>query len=252
MKNIFTEIVMFVLIAVFSFNVYGKDCPEFIEAAKSGDYDTVKKLLDEGCNIEMINDIGFTPLIISIFSNDSNDEVTKLLIDKGANVNATDSDDNPVLEFAVGANKIDIFKLLISKGADVNYTSKYTSSTALASACYAGLDEIAQLLIDNGAKVDVKDMHDFTALYQAVRREHLSTVKLLIKNGADVNTKDTHGHTALMMAVTTRSPKIMVSLIAAGADVNAKDDDGDTALSIAKANGPKQLMDILIKAGAKE
>ena len=71
-------------------------------------------------------------------------DMVKLLIKKGADVNAADNDGETPLFIAVYRDK-DIVELLIGKGADVNASNKYGETP---------LDEIS----NNKEKGEVKDM----------------------------------------------------------------------------------------------
>jgi ankyrin repeat protein len=86
---------------------------------------------------------------------------------------------------------LETVKLLVELGADVNATDD-SGQTALHSASYIGADAIAQFLVEHGAKVDVKDRYGMTPVTVAdgimppelprikrVRRPHESTAKLL-------------------------------------------------------------------------
>lgn len=56
---------------------------------------------------------------------------------------------------------------------------------------------MAELLIANGANINVKDDGKFTPLHDAARRGNTTIVKLLMTNGANVNAKTRQGWTAL-------------------------------------------------------
>ena len=106
---------------------------------------------------------------------------------------------------------------------------------------------MVKLLIDNGS-----DMGDSLSL--AVMRGHKEIVQLLIANGADVNVK---GYaiigTPLHSAVFHSRKEIAELLISKGADVNAKRNDGDTPLDLTIIRTTlDQLRPTQIKAAKKE
>jgi len=57
-------------------------------------------------------------LMLAIY--DEKEELSKLLIEKGANVNHKNENGDFALYFAIEANLTEITKLLIKNGADVN------------------------------------------------------------------------------------------------------------------------------------
>ena len=89
-----------------------------------------------------------------------------------------------------------------------------------------------------------------TALMQTVAKGYTDIAELLIKNGADVNVKDCLGWTALMAATGNGHAEIAELLIKNGADVNAKDNNGGTALMVAVENGHTETAQLLRKYGA--
>ena len=58
--------------------------------------------------------------------------------------------------------------------------------TALHMAAAEGCDDVAKVLIQNGADVNAEDKKT-TALHWAAEKGHVDVVKVLIQNGADVN-----------------------------------------------------------------
>ncbi len=72
--------------------------------------------------------------------------------------------------------------------------------TPLTLAVICGQTEIANLLLQYGAKQEVVDDADTTLLHIAARRDNLSLVQLLIVHGANVNAVDRDGHAAVFYA----------------------------------------------------
>ena len=85
---------------------------------------------------------------------------------------------------------------LISR-IDVNVKLK-EGFTALFMASDYGHLEVARLMIEKGAKLDLRDNNDATALYIASRNGHLEVARLLIEKGATVDLQTMHGATALI------------------------------------------------------
>ena len=92
---------------------------------------------------------------------------------------------------------IEVVKQHLAAGTDVNEGDE-DGDTPLIYAVEEGLKEAAELLIANGAKVNVKDnILDSTPLHQAFMRRKMEVIGLLIANGADVNAKSRTGATPL-------------------------------------------------------
>lgn len=84
-------------------------------AAKSGNLNLVKALLDAGAVIDSRDRGGRTPLMWA--ASRGNKEVLELLIERGADVNARDTRNRTALFCNVG-DRLDILEYLIKSGAD--------------------------------------------------------------------------------------------------------------------------------------
>ena len=151
-----------------------------------------------------------------------------------------------IAESAVG--HLEIVQLLLDNGADVNVDDD--GVTALWNASAAGHFEIVQLLLDNGADVNANgDRYDcITALIAASKEGHLEIVQLLLDNGADVNF-GRNDVTALITASEEGHLEIVQLLLDKGADVNADHNDV-TALIAASENGYLEIVQLLLDKGA--
>lgn len=163
-----------------------------------------------------------TPLHVA--ANKGNIKLVKLLLSKGANVNAVDKDgETPLREAAKGGN-IDTVKYLIEKGADVNAKNKY-GHTALMSARDT---KTLKILLDAGANINAAtNGNGYTTLSYSARDGEIDLVKFLISAKANVNKGIS---TPLILAAQEGHLDIVKLLLDAGANVNAYDEFGNTAL----------------------
>ena len=147
---------------------------------------------------------------------------------------------------------IEAVKQHLADGTDIELKCTGCGSTALGHAAKYGHNEIAELLIENGADVDAKDEDGSTPLHLAALMGYKEIAELLIAKGADVNAKKDDGSwTSLHSAAMTGSNEIVGLLIAAGADVNAKDAYGRTPLDDAIQQKRTETADLLRKHGGK-
>jgi ankyrin repeat protein len=72
-------------------------------------------------------------------------------------------------------------------------------------------------VLNNGAKINVKNNVGVSPLYGAAKGGHINVVKKLIEKGADVNTKNEDGISALQRASETGHKEIVQMLKRKGA-----------------------------------
>jgi ankyrin repeat protein len=167
----------------------------------------------------------------------------------------------PPLYYASRAGLAESVKLLLEKGADVNALAENHVSapagnyygTALQAAAARGHDQIVQRLLEKGADVNAPAGDDYgTALQAAAARGHDQIVQRLLEKGADVNAPARRAYgTALQMAASKGHDQIVQRLLEEGADVNAPArGEYGTALQAAAARGHDQIAQRLLKKGA--
>lgn len=150
-----------------------------------------------------------------------NPDVVRILLDHGANANAReDSYGETALMWAASENHPAAARLLIEHGADINARSntlKYPkdrfglegvvtvlphgSWTPLMYAARQGSLGVARVLAEMGADVNLTDPDGTTALVLAIINSHYDTAALLLMKGADPNLADSTGMSALYAAV---------------------------------------------------
>lgn len=131
---------------------------------------------------------GRTALMFAAQSN--NLQAVQKLLDKKANVNATDKDSWTPLTYACMKNNagLDIVKILINAGAKDD--GRYRQGTALLCAVQAQKQEIVEFLIQKKTNLDVQDNSGITPLMHACINGNEEIVKLLLNNGANVTLLD--------------------------------------------------------------
>jgi uncharacterized protein len=136
-------------------------------------------------------------------------KIAELLIAKGANVNGGDDMGETSLHSCSFWGYADIVKLLITKGADVNAKNKYNGGTPLFSTVgHEGSrisEEIVLVLLKNGADVNAKEENSgFTPLHYAAKNGNTKVLKILISHGAKINAEGDKGETPLSEALKSK------------------------------------------------
>ena len=130
-------------------------------------------------------------------------EITKLLLDYGADVDAKDDRGEPALYTAAREGKLPLVKLLLEHGADPNIKGGIVGN-ALTVAIMKGLNKIAETLLDHGANNGSSGGPYGDALHVAVAWGKVDIVELLLNCGADANAKGSKYGSPLQTA--RRSP----------------------------------------------
>ena len=87
-----------------------------------------------------------------------------------------------------------------------------------------------------------------TPLHYAVHCGNFLAVNLIITNGADVNVTANNDVAALHIAAAQGNKSIVELLLSAGADANIKDGKGRTAIQIAAEGKHKEIVSLLVKS----
>jgi ankyrin repeat protein len=172
-------------------------------------------------------------------------EVARLLIDEGADINAQGDEKKTALMRAIESGDTGIAKLLIEKGADLDIADA-SQLTPLLYAAREGDLEVAELLIEHGI------VPSPPSILTAVVNSRTEIARLLIDKGADVNVATPDGDTALHHAVAKKNAEMVGLLIESGANLNVKDRFGNTPLRRARVvTRDKAVTELLKQAGAK-
>ena len=115
--------------------------------------------------------------------------------------------------------------------------------TPLHWAAFYGFRRVAEVLVEAGAQVNVRDNNGKTPLHVLESKGHGEVEplddgphlvgELLLTNGADIEARDKKGRTPLHSAVLSRLPMVVELLLSRGADPNARGEGRETPLHYA-------------------
>lgn len=178
-------------------------------AAMNGHTAAVKLLLDMGSDINaQIETNRNTALTLACFQ--GRHEVVSLLLDRKANVeHRAKTGLTPLMEAASGGY-IEVGRVLLDKGADVNAAPVPSSrDTALTIAADKGHLKFVELLLSRNAAVEVKNKKGNSPLWLAANGGHIGVVEVLCKSGADIDSQDNRKVSCLMAAFRKGHTKVV-------------------------------------------
>jgi excisionase family DNA binding protein len=148
------------------------------------------------------------------------------------------------LHLASRAGHVGIVKVLLDYGAEVNATTNLWK-TPLDEAIHARQDAAADLLREQGGKRGLE-----VSLQGAIAAGNLAWVKKHLAAGADLNAL-TLGELPLGLALARRQWDVAQYLLRKKADVTRTQVEGDTALHVALESGaPESLLKAIVRSGA--
>lgn len=173
-------------------------------------------LLKEGKSPNITLGNGWTPLMIAVA--EGHKDVVRLLIERGANVNARNKLGRTPIMFAARYGYTEIVQLLADAGAELNAIA--SDMTPLMAASMEGHTETVKKLISLGADVNVLNSVNDDALQLAVEKAHHDVAKTLLENEALPNRQNTNGVHPLQMAIFKRDDTMVNILLQNRADPN--------------------------------
>lgn len=201
-----------------------------LSAANNGFFDCVKLLLEHGADPNICDDDGNSALLFAVMRDHV--EVAKLLMDKGADLNAKGLFFKGISSIQLAASKgqANIIEELAIRGVDLNATSEFTlgfdgvSFCPLINASIENKPEAIKALIKNGAnKQKTCEAFGRNALHYAAGKGRKDVVETLLLEGVDVNHQDAFGQTPIFVTKETNSTEIYDLLVKYGADVSIRD-----------------------------
>jgi ankyrin repeat protein len=153
-------------------------------AAGIGDIDTIKALIRGQVDVNSPFPEGQFGNALQAAAYVGSEEIVRLLLKNGANVNAKGGYYGTALQAASFDGDELIVRLLLENGANINARGgRY--GNALQAASYLGQKEVVRLLLQNGAEVNAPGGKYGSAIRAARRKDRYDVVQLLLENGAE-------------------------------------------------------------------
>lgn len=175
----------------------------------------------------------WSELMRAIASHDR--EKIDMILSKNPNLNQTTNNNSTAIFIAAKENDTKTLKKLIDLGMDINHQNNFFY-TPLHVALAANAYEVAEILINKGAKVDLFAQNSYkkTPFMLEIWKKDINYTILdtLIEKGADVNKRYKREQTLLMMASRSCNDTLVEYLLEKGANAYEKDSFGKNSMQI--------------------
>ena len=216
-------------------------------ASAKGHVNVTRLLLEHGANVNSRGLYHHTPLHLSTHHGFT--DTMQLLINWGADPDAKNVGQDTPLIIASNNGRLETAMLLLKSGANADEPDS-SGWTPLHVASLNGDEDIVGLLLNYGANPNTENDIRDTPLHIASFYGKSTITRLLLEYGAEVGTRDTQGVTPLHDATQSGCLDAVRLLLSYGSDVNTKSDDTRTALHMAAYHGHTEIGYLLLAGGA--
>lgn len=152
------------------------------DAARGGDVERTKQLLDQGADVAEPDSAGEPALLIASLAGHA--DVVAVLLERGSDIEIRNKGGLTALHAAAYGGHLDVVELLVAKGAVVNDEKNFYRMSPLHAAAEEGHADVIAFLLTQKADVEAKERNGYTPLTQAGWRSHWDAANLLLKAGA--------------------------------------------------------------------
>nr|XP_040059634.1 dynein heavy chain 12, axonemal-like isoform X1 [Gasterosteus aculeatus aculeatus] len=206
-------------------------------------------LKGSGCgSLESRTRRGQTPLHLAVEGGLM--ENASFLLQRGAEADSEDQDQDTPLLLAIRSGRADLTKLLLQRGSGVNRGGG-RGRGPLHEAARLGKTELVSLLLEAGALTDPRSRDGLTPLALAAQAGRREVVETLLRRGADVLSQAQDEASILYEASSSGDPEVVGLLLDFGADANVAKQTGHLPLHRVAHRGHLQALKLLIPVTSK-
>ena len=196
--------------------------------------------------IDVVDSWGRTALMWAAWRGDISS--VSVLLDYGANPQATSFDGNPVLIYATYGGSPECLRLILSIGVDINHTSHrlLTPNSAMGGSQLCDNPATAKVHVERGAAIEASRQQKFTPLYVAVLNNRTESLVCLLDSGASTVVESWNCSTPLSMSISYNNHRIAEELLKRGAKLNSASAFTTSYLTTAAIFGDERMIRLFV------
>jgi len=218
----------------------------FLEACKNGDVACVTKYVETVDHQAYLQDDTALNSAVS----HHHPEILRILLEAGTDPNIHGGH-VPALHMAAADDNLEAAAILVEHGARIDIRDTVNNDTALMYGVRDGKAKVAEYLLIKGANPNLTDKHGFTPLHIAASRNDIDLVRCLLAHGASIDARTSgHGRTALLIAAMSGFTDMVRALLEGGANPSLPDNVGGLPLQRAIEYHHEDVVRLLEKASS--
>ncbi len=203
-----------------------------VKSIKTGNNELTKLLIEKGAKINGTYNYSF-PLMEAVKSN--NIEIVNLLISKNVDLTMKDYDGYPSVYYAISNSQLNMVRIFSDAGYDMNqFIGNKTYTYPVLLAIEKDTSGIFYFLLDKGVDLTVRNSEGVSALIKSISANNIDITNILLEKGLSPNEKTRNDITPLMQAAKTNgiNIKIVESLLNYEAEIDYINSKRHSAFSL--------------------
>ncbi len=221
---------------------------EIFTAITQGKTEMVKQLIEADVNLVLKkNRRGFSP--IHFAANFNQLEITKILIENGADFNELGPFGRQPIHWAAASRSDEVLKYLHQLGADLNCKDE-TNKTPLYLAVTRVRKNNVDYILSQNPEIYMKGRTGFELLYFAIAGNYTPIIDQFLKADFDLQNVAEDGSSLMLAAAQSGSPEMITKFYNLGLDLNQRNDFGEAPIHISITQKNLDVLEKLLELGA--
>ena len=230
-----------------------KGITPMMAAVWQGQQDIIYSLIRHKSDMTMKNYFGLTAFDLALLKKD-NAVVNQLRGLQNVDDTRTMSDvlkNSELLPVLMHLDENKLLEKVVTDKYNLKIDDFCNDHTPLMIAAHHNNLEALQILLKNGADVNLQSSEGVTALTIAIAKDHVAIFERLLEYSADINFVDNNGETMLFKCAAKGNIKGLLKLERMGANIDNRNNNGDTPLMAAAQYGHVDVVKYLWKMCAQ-